>query len=123
MDGWAWIGWMSFSSSALAYPRSRPPPTSSLRLFLCQAASAAAAAPSPVASPHTTTDTELANATPRIDGAVASLLHKADSPVDSVIDLIGGTPLVRLRKSVPPEGAVVLAKLESLQPNSSVKDR
>jgi hypothetical protein len=115
---------MSFSSSALAYPPSRPPPTSSLRLFLCQAASAAAAAaPSPVTSPHTTTDTELANATPRIDGAVASLLHKADSPVDSVIDLIGGTPLVRLRKSVPPEGAVVLAKLESLQPNSSVKDR
>ena len=87
------------------------------------AAKAAAKDPSPVPSPHTTTDTELANATPRIDGAVATLLHKSDSPVDSVVDLIGGTPLVRLRRSVPPGGAVVLAKLESLQPNSSVKDR
>lgn len=74
-------------------------------------------------SPHVTTDTELANATPRIEGNVATLLHKADAPVESVVDLIGGTPLVRLRRSVPPEGAVVLAKLESLQPNSSVKDR
>jgi hypothetical protein len=86
-------------------------------------ASAAAAAPSPVPSSHATTDTELANATPRVDGAVAALLHKSDSPVDSVVDLVGGTPMVRLRKSVPPGGAVVLAKLESLQPNSSVKDR
>ena len=60
---------------------------------------------------------------PLEDGAVAALLHKSDSPVDSVVDLVGGTPMVRLRKSVPPGGAVVLAKLESLQPNSSVKDR
>lgn len=94
-----------------------------LRLSQAASAAAAAAAPSPVSSTHATTDTELANATPRIEGAVASLLHKSDAPVDSVVDLIGGTPLVRLRESVPPEGAVVLAKLESLQPNSSVKDR
>ena len=43
----------------------------------------------------------------------------------SVIDLVGGTPLVRLRKVVPrsKDTAKVFAKLESLQPNSSVKDR
>ena len=43
--------------------------------------------------------------------------------MDSVVALVGGTPVVRLSKSVPGAGATVLAKLESLQPNSSVKDR
>ncbi len=42
---------------------------------------------------------------------------------DSVLDLIGDTPLVRLRRAVPPGGARVLAKLESLNPAGSVKDR
>lgn len=111
----------SFSFAALVLPLRD---SDSLLSYLPSLqASAAAAAPSPVPSSHATTDTELANATPRVDGAVAALLHKSDSPVDSVVDLVGGTPMVRLRKSVPPGGAVVLAKLESLQPNSSVKDR
>jgi len=43
--------------------------------------------------------------------------------VDSVLDLIGDTPLIRLRRAAPPEGARVLAKLESLNPAGSVKDR
>jgi cysteine synthase A len=42
---------------------------------------------------------------------------------DSVLDLIGDTPLVRLRRVVPPGGARVLGKLESVNPAGSVKDR
>jgi cysteine synthase A len=42
---------------------------------------------------------------------------------DSVLDLIGGTPLVRLRRLPRPEGAVVVAKLEARNPGGSVKDR
>ena len=47
--------------------------------------------------------------------------------VDSVLDLIGGTPLVRLRSVtrgvVPEPGPIVLAKVEYLNPGGSVKDR
>jgi cysteine synthase A len=42
---------------------------------------------------------------------------------DSVLDLIGNTPLVRLNRVVAPGGATILAKLESLNPAGSVKDR
>src|SRR6185312_5528676 len=41
----------------------------------------------------------------------------------SVLELVGGTPLVRLNRIPKPGGAVVLAKLESLNPGGSVKDR
>ena len=42
---------------------------------------------------------------------------------ESVLDLIGNTPLVRLRRVVEPRMATVLAKLESCNPGGSVKDR
>ena len=42
---------------------------------------------------------------------------------ESVLDLIGGTPLVRLRKLPKPEGARVVAKIETRNPGGSVKDR
>ena len=46
---------------------------------------------------------------------------------DSVLDLIGNTPLVRLNRVtegvVPPGGPLVLAKVEYLNPGGSVKDR
>jgi cysteine synthase A len=41
---------------------------------------------------------------------------------ESALELIGGTPLVRLRKVVP-SGATVLGKCENLNPGGSVKDR
>jgi cysteine synthase len=42
---------------------------------------------------------------------------------DGVFELIGKTPLVRLRKLTPPGGAEVCGKLESRNPGGSVKDR
>jgi cysteine synthase len=42
---------------------------------------------------------------------------------DSVLDLIGRTPLVRLNRVRPRQGAEILAKVESLNPGGSVKDR
>src|SRR6266403_653949 len=46
-----------------------------------------------------------------------------DKIAESVLDLIGGTPLVRLRRLPESGGARVLAKLESRNPGGSVKDR
>jgi cysteine synthase A len=43
--------------------------------------------------------------------------------VDSVLDLVGQTPVVRLRKLSPQGGAVVWGKCEHLNPGGSVKDR
>ncbi|MEX2238950.1 MAG: cysteine synthase A [Dehalococcoidia bacterium] len=42
---------------------------------------------------------------------------------DSVLDLIGKTPLVRLSRLTPAGSAEVLGKMESLNPAGSVKDR
>jgi cysteine synthase A len=42
---------------------------------------------------------------------------------ESVLDLIGATPLVRLRRLAPAGGAVVWAKREAHNPGGSVKDR
>ncbi len=42
---------------------------------------------------------------------------------DSVLDLIGSTPLVRLSRVAPAGAAEVLGKMESLNPAGSVKDR
>ena len=43
--------------------------------------------------------------------------------VNSVLELIGNTPMVRLNKIVEPDMAQVLAKLESYNAGGSVKDR
>jgi cysteine synthase A len=42
---------------------------------------------------------------------------------DGVFDLVGNTPLVRLRRLMDPNGADVCAKLEAKNPSGSVKDR
>ncbi|GLA62837.1 hypothetical protein AtubIFM55763_004949 [Aspergillus tubingensis] len=44
-------------------------------------------------------------------------------PVDSGLDAIGNTPVVRLRNVVPADHANVYLKLESLNPTGSYKDR
>lgn len=42
---------------------------------------------------------------------------------DSVLSLIGATPLVRLQRVIPQGAAHVLGKMENLNPGGSVKDR
>ena len=42
---------------------------------------------------------------------------------ESLADLVGGTPLVRLKSLTRPRGPIVLAKVEYLNPGGSVKDR
>ncbi|MET0387353.1 MAG: cysteine synthase A [Polyangiales bacterium] len=42
---------------------------------------------------------------------------------DSVFDLVGHTPLVRLRRLAAPDGAELCAKVEAFNPSGSVKDR
>ena len=46
-----------------------------------------------------------------------------DGVIDSVLDLIGHTPLIALRRVIDGGSARVLAKLESLNPSGSIKDR
>lgn len=53
---------------------------------------------------------------------MTSLTHRA-AIADSVLDLIGATPLVRLQRIVPQGAATVLGKMENLNPAGSVKDR
>ena len=48
---------------------------------------------------------------------------QTDLIADSVLDLVGHTPLVRLHRVVPPGAATVLGKLEAANPAGSVKDR
>ncbi len=42
---------------------------------------------------------------------------------ESILDLIGDTPLIKIKKVVPPNSATLLGKLESMNPGGSVKDR
>jgi cysteine synthase A len=42
---------------------------------------------------------------------------------ESLLDLVGKTPVVRLQRMVPPSSAEIWAKLESFNPGGSVKDR
>ena len=49
--------------------------------------------------------------------------QSAGRVVDSVLDIVGSTPLLRLRRYEPPNGAALHAKLEFLNPGGSVKDR
>ncbi len=47
----------------------------------------------------------------------------APGTAENVLDLVGGTPLLRLGRYSPPAGASIFAKLEYLNPGGSVKDR
>jgi cysteine synthase A len=50
-------------------------------------------------------------------------LRHAEGIADTVLDLIGATPMVRLRRVVSSDVAEIAGKLESLNPGGSVKDR
>ncbi len=50
-------------------------------------------------------------------------MSRNDKIADTVLDLIGGTPMVRLNRVVPSGSAEVLGKVESMNPAGSVKDR
>jgi cysteine synthase A len=43
--------------------------------------------------------------------------------VDNITELVGGTPMLHLRRLSPPDAADVFAKLENMAPGGSVKDR
>jgi cysteine synthase A len=49
--------------------------------------------------------------------------RRAAPPLQDLLEAVGGTPMVRLRRVVPPGAAAVYAKLESFNPGGSVKDR
>jgi cysteine synthase A len=51
------------------------------------------------------------------------MANRSAKIAESVLDLVGNTPLVRLNRVLPPNSARVLAKMESLNPGGSVKDR
>lgn len=48
---------------------------------------------------------------------------RAGLPLESILDAVGATPVVRLRRVVPAGSAAIHAKLESFNPGGSVKDR
>ncbi|SHM62723.1 cysteine synthase [Caldanaerovirga acetigignens] len=50
-------------------------------------------------------------------------MERTNRIFNSILDLIGSTPMVRLSKLSPKEGAIIAAKLESFNPGGSVKDR
>ncbi|MCH6556547.1 MAG: pyridoxal-phosphate dependent enzyme, partial [Chloroflexi bacterium] len=50
-------------------------------------------------------------------------MSKDGNIAETVLDLIGGTPLVRLNRVVQEGWAEVVGKVESLNPAGSVKDR
>jgi len=51
------------------------------------------------------------------------LTRPFSKPVDNILDLVGNTPMLRLRHIPGPKDAEIFAKLEFLNPGGSVKDR
>jgi len=51
------------------------------------------------------------------------MADRARGIAETVVDVVGDTPLVRLNRVVPARAGRVLAKMESLNPGGSVKDR
>jgi cysteine synthase B len=55
--------------------------------------------------------------------AAAAVRRARATTVTSIVDLIGGTPLIRLRNLEPRPGVEIWAKAEFMNPGGSVKDR
>jgi cysteine synthase A len=51
------------------------------------------------------------------------MVRQSNKIADTVLDLVGGTPMVRLNRVVPEGAAEIVGKMESLNPAGSVKDR
>jgi cysteine synthase A len=51
------------------------------------------------------------------------MVRQKNGIADSVLDLVGGTPMVRLNRIVPEGAAEIVGKMESMNPAGSVKDR
>lgn len=98
---------------------------STTALFLCMASTAEAFVTPSIRnnSPTTTTASPSASAS----ASTASIMTmSAERPkiAESVLDLIGNTPLVKLSDRLSPAGgAEIVCKLESFNPANSVKDR
>lgn len=58
-----------------------------------------------------------------MDSKIPETLAARSAVSASVLDSIGGTPLVQLRKVVPPGSARVVVKLEGANPTGNMKDR
>jgi 2,3-diaminopropionate biosynthesis protein SbnA len=52
-----------------------------------------------------------------------AISQHGDEPLDGVLSVVGGTPLVKLNRIYPGLGARLFAKLEALNPGGSIKDR
>ena len=65
----------------------------------------------------------MGDATPSKAAGSHSGLEGGERIAQTVLDLVGDTPLVRLNKVIPEGAAEVLGKLESRNPAGSVKDR
>jgi cysteine synthase B len=50
-------------------------------------------------------------------------LMSFDQPADSILGLIGGTPMARIRRMCPNPKVAIYAKLEGFNPTGSIKDR
>lgn len=55
--------------------------------------------------------------------AIANSLSSSLRMANDITQLVGHTPMLRLQRVVPSDGAAVFAKLEFLNPGGSVKDR
>jgi len=53
----------------------------------------------------------------------ARLTRPFSKPIDNILELVGNTPMLRLRYITGPKDASIFAKLEFLNPGGSVKDR
>ena len=52
-----------------------------------------------------------------------NLANTQSSVVDSILDLIGNTPVIKLNNLAAPDSAAIWAKLENLNPAGSIKER